>query len=275
MAQHADEAEIIITAKIDEDFSRAATNPSLAAAKARFGRTSATRLAALPWHPAYNKARGFNIDDIDQLQAICAFFTDAALLPLIEVWAGDASATLGRRLADAGFYAAEVNVTLQAQLGLSSSTTTPDHRIQIRELTANDDDTVYLETLFNGYGLSTEAASPQQTMMAIEHRSPHLRRYLAYIDDQPAAAAALYTTQRRTYFAGAATIPAMRTRGCQSALIRQRLHDAAVVADQIVVTTAFGSRSQANLQRLGFSIAHTRTLWRPLTIAPPSSPSSS
>ena len=197
------------------------------------------------------------------------------MLPLIEVWAGDASATLGRRLAHAGFYAAEVNVTLQAQLGQSASTTTPDHRIQIRELTANDDDTVYLETLFNGYGLSTEAASPQRTMMAIEHRSPHLRRYLAYIDDQPAAAAALYTAQRRTYFAGAATIPAMRNRGCQSALIRQRLHDAAVVADQIVVTTAFGSPSQANLQRLGFSIAHTRTLWRPLTTAPPSSPSSS
>jgi hypothetical protein len=31
-----------------------------------------------------------------------------------------------------------------------------------------------------------------------------------------------------------------------------------------VVTTAFGSPSQANLQRFGFTIAHTRTLWRRL-----------
>jgi hypothetical protein len=269
MGQHADQAEMVITAKIDQDFACAVTHPGLAAAKARFGHATATRLAALPGHPAYNKARGFSNDDIDQLEAICAFFTDAALLPLIEVWAGDASASLGRRLAYAGFYAAEVNVTLQAHSGQLSLTTTPEPGIEIREVGASDDDTVYLKTLFNGYGLSTEAVSPQQTMMAIEHRSPHLRRYLAYVDDQPAAAGALYITQRRAYFAGAATVPAMRNRGCQSALIRRRLHDAAATAQQIVVTTAFGSPSQANLQRLGFSIAHTRALWRPLAMTEP------
>ena len=169
------------------------------------------------------------------------------------VWAGDASATLGRRLAHAGLYAAEVNVPCR-----HSSVRLPDDHsgpgVPIRELTANDDDTVYLETLFNGYGLSAEAASPQQTMMAIEHRSPHLRRYLAYIDGQPAAAATLCTGS------GAPTSPAPRrsqpcaTNGSQSALIRQRLHDAAVVAHQIVVTTAFGSPGQANLQRRGLSI---------------------
>jgi hypothetical protein len=275
MGLPADEAEIVITEKLDEDFARAATDPGLAAAKARFGRTTATRLAALPGHPAYNKARGFNTDDIEQLEAICGFFTDAALPPLIEVWAGDASASLGRHLAHAGFYAAEVNVTLRADPDPTSWMTPPDPRIQLHEVQTGDDDAVYLDTLFRGYGLSTDRVTPQQTMMAIEHRSPRLRRYLAYVDDRPAAAAALYVTQRRSYFAGAATIPAMRNHGCQSALIRRRLHDAAATARQVVVTTAFGSSSQANLQRLGFSIVHTRTLWRPLAVAerpmPPSS----
>jgi len=56
MGQHADEAEMVITAKIDEDFASAVTDPSLAAANACFGHTTATRLAALPGHPAYNKA---------------------------------------------------------------------------------------------------------------------------------------------------------------------------------------------------------------------------
>jgi hypothetical protein len=261
MGQVADEAEKVITAKIDEDFAHADTNPSLASARARFGRTTATRLGALPGHPAYNKARGFNNDDVDHLDAIRAFFTDAALQPLIEVWAGDASASLGRRLARAGFYAAEVNVTLQMPTGVHASTT-PDPDIAIREVTADDDDTIYLDTLFHGYGLNTVAASPQRTMMAIEHRSPHLRRYVAYVDGQPAAAAALYITQQRAYLAGAATIPATRGRGCQTALIQRRLHDAAALANSVVVTTAFGSPSQANLQRLGFSIVHTRTLWR-------------
>lgn len=261
MGQPTADAEMIITAKIGEDFARAAMVPRLGAATARFGRTTATRLAALPEHPAYNKARGFNNDDIDHLEAICSFFTDAAVPPLIEVWAGDASATLGRRLARAGFYAAEVNVTLHARPSGSASTAAPEPAIEIREVAPSDVD-VYLNTLFDGYGLSTNVASPQRTMMAIEHRSPRLRRYLAYLDGQPAAAAALYTTEHASYFAGAATLPSARNRGCQSALIRRRLTDAP--AHQITVTTAFGSPSQANLQRLGFSIVHTRTLWRPL-----------
>jgi hypothetical protein len=264
MGQQTNEAEMIITAKIEEDFARAATETGLAAAQARFGRTTATRLAALPGHPAYNKARGFNNDDIDDLGAICAFFTDVALLPVVEVWARDASAALGRRLAHAGFYAAEVNVTLQAQPGRPYSTSTSDPGMEIREVATGDADTIYLNTLFDGYGLSPDAPAPQRTMMAIEHRSPHLRRYLAYIDDQPAAAAALCTTRQRAYLAGAATVPTMRNRGCQSALIQRRLRDAAPTAPQIVATTAFGSPSLANLQRLGFTIAHTRTLWRPL-----------
>jgi hypothetical protein len=266
MRQFADAAERVITAKIDEDFSRAVTDPNLAAATACFGRTTVTRLAALPEHHAYNKARGFTIDDVDHLPAICAFFGEAELPPRIEVWAGDASAALGRRLADAGFYAADINVTLRAQPGRSVSTPALEHRpIEVHEPAAGEDDTVYLDTLFQGYGLNTGLESAQQTMMAIEHRSPHSRRYLAYVDGQPAAAAALYTTVDGTYFAGAATVPAMRNRGCQSALIRRRLNDAAATAHPIVVTTAFGSPSHANLLRHGFHIVHTRTLWHLLT----------
>nr|WP_240947987.1 GNAT family N-acetyltransferase [Planosporangium mesophilum] len=101
--------------------------------------------------------------------------------------------------------------------------------------------------------------------MTIEHRSPHLRRYLAYLDGRPAAAAGLYTTGQHCYFAGAATLPGMRGHGCQSALIRRRLQDAAAMSGQsVVVTTAFSSPSQANLQRLGFALVHTRALWRRL-----------
>jgi hypothetical protein len=262
MKPHSDEVETVITDKIDDDFARAAADGALGAATSRFGHTTATRLGALAAHPSYTRARGFNSDDITHLPAICGFFTDVGASPLIEVWAGHASAALGQHLARAGFYAAEVNATLRATV-CGSSLPAPDTGPEIHELGAGDDDSVYLETLFDGYGLSPGTASPQRAMMAIEHRSPRLRRYLAYVDDQPAAAAALYTTPQAAYFAGAATIPAMRNRGCQTALIQRRLRDA--TAGQVVVTTAFGSSSQANLQRLGFAIEHTRTLWRRLT----------
>jgi hypothetical protein len=262
MSPNSDEVETVITTKIDDDFARATADGALGAANSRFGRTTATRLGALVSHPAYNKARGFNSDDLAYLPAIRGFFTDVGISPLIEVWAGHASAALGEHLTRAGFYAAEVSATLRATVS-ASSIPVPGTGPDIHELSNGEDDSVYLKTLFEGYGLSHQTAAPQRAMMAIEHRSPRLRRYLAYLDGQPAAAAALYTTPQAGYFAGAATIPAMRNRGCQSALIQRRLRDA--TAGQVVVTTGFGSPSQTNLQRLGFTIEHTRTLWRLLT----------
>jgi N-acetylglutamate synthase-like GNAT family acetyltransferase len=263
MRQFADDAERVVTAKMAADFARAVTIPELAAATACFGRTTATRVGALPGHSAYNKARGFNADDIDHLPAICAFFTDAGLPPLLEVWAGDASASLCRRLGLAGFHAAEVNVTMRVGDGRSGLVTAPTReRIEVREVAAGEDDTIYLNTLFQGYELNHASTSIQQAMMTIEHRSPHLRRYLAYVDSRPAAAGALYITPEGAYLAGAATIPDMRQRGCQSALIQRRLHDAAPGTRTVVVTTALGSASQSNLRLHGFHTVHTRTLWR-------------
>jgi N-acetylglutamate synthase-like GNAT family acetyltransferase len=267
MGQRAEPIEAVITHKLDGDFAQAGRDRGLGAARGRFGRTTATRLAALPGHPAYNKARGFNLDDAGHLAAICAFFAQAGVPPRIEVWAGDASAPLGRCLAEAGFYAAEAGATLvaplAAPLAAPSWAYAPDPRVQVREV--EGDDTVYLDTLFEGYGLGGQATRIQRAMMTIEHRSPHLRRYLAYLDGRPAAAAGLYTTGQRCYLAGAATLPEMRGHGCQSALIRRRLQDAAAMSGQsVVVTTAFGSPSQANLQRLGFALVHTRALWRRL-----------
>jgi hypothetical protein len=263
MEQRAEAAEAVISAKLSADFGRAAGHPELGAAQARFGRTTATRLAARPAHPAYNKARGFSAADSARLAEICAFFGRAAVPPVIEVWAGDASAPLGQGLTRAGFYAAEVNATLAAAPG-GPPAPGPDPGVEVRELAAGEDDALYLDTLFEGYGLGGDEARISRIMMAIEHRTPGLRRYLAYAGGRPAAAAGLYTAGRQAYLAGAATVPGLRGRGCQGALIRRRLRDAAAVADQVIVTTAFGSPSQANLERLGFAIVHTRALWRRL-----------
>lgn len=251
--------ERVVGDKIDEDFGRASADSRLGAAQVRLGRTTATRLSALPGHPAYNKARGFTLRDARYLPSIRAFYTSAGLSPLIEVWAGDAGQELGRLLSEAGFYAAEVNVTLLAGPGRYAAAATRDD-VDVREVAPGEDDGLYLDTLFAGYGLTGDATAPQRAMMAIEHRSTRLRRYLAYVDGVPAAAAALFRTSHGSYFVGASTIPTLRGRGCQTALIRRRLADAHT--SPVVVTTAFGTPSHHNLQRLGFAIAHTRTLWR-------------
>lgn len=66
---------------------------------------------------------------------------------------------------------------------------------------------------------------------------------------------------------GAATAPAYRRRGVQSALLRARLADAAAAGCELaVVTTAPGSLSQHNVQRRGFQLLYTRAI----LVKPPS-----
>jgi GNAT superfamily N-acetyltransferase len=62
-------------------------------------------------------------------------------------------------------------------------------------------------------------------------------------------------------FAGAATLPAHRRRGVQSALLAARLADAHAAGCEIaVVTTRPGSPSQYNVQRAGFQLLYARAV---------------
>jgi hypothetical protein len=60
---------------------------------------------------------------------------------------------------------------------------------------------------------------------------------------------------------GAATVPAHRRHGVQTALLAARLADAARTGcDIAVVTTQPGSKSQQNVQRQGFDLLYTRAV---------------
>ena len=61
-------------------------------------------------------------------------------------------------------------------------------------------------------------------------------------------------------FTGAATLPAHRRRGVQTALLAARLAAAAAGCDLAVITTAPGTRSQRNAQRQGFDLLYTRAI---------------
>ncbi len=62
---------------------------------------------------------------------------------------------------------------------------------------------------------------------------------------------------------GAATRPAHRRRGVQSALLAARLREAAEWGcDLAVVTVLPGSKSQQNAQRRGFELLYTRAIFR-------------
>jgi GNAT superfamily N-acetyltransferase len=88
-----------------------------------------------------------------------------------------------------------------------------------------------------------------------------VRRYLARFDGVAAGGAGLRFADGIAQFAGAATTPAFRRRGIQSALLSTRLADAAAAGcDVAVITTQPGSKSQENAQRRGFSVLYARAV---------------
>ncbi len=91
--------------------------------------------------------------------------------------------------------------------------------------------------------------------------SAGVRRYSALRDGVLAGGASFRVAEGIAQLTGAATAPAHRRRGIQSALLAARLADAtAEGCDLAVVTTQPGSRSHQNVQRQGFDLLYTRAI---------------
>lgn len=79
----------------------------------------------------------------------------------------------------------------------------------------------------------------------------------------PAAAGVLCIHDGVALFGGSATVPELRRRGLQAALLRERMRYAIDHGCDLAMMVAEpGSDSQRNAERKGFQIAYTRTKWQ-------------
>jgi GNAT superfamily N-acetyltransferase len=86
-------------------------------------------------------------------------------------------------------------------------------------------------------------------------------RYAALCDGVIVGGASFRLAEGIAQLTGAATAPAHRRQGVQTALLSARLADAAAVGCGIaVVTTQPASKSQQNVQRRGFDLLYTRAI---------------
>jgi len=86
-------------------------------------------------------------------------------------------------------------------------------------------------------------------------------RYAALRDGVIVGGATMRIAEGVAQLTGAATAPAHRRRGVQTALLSARLADAAAAGcDVAVITTQPGSKSQQNAQRQGFDLLYTRAV---------------
>jgi hypothetical protein len=131
----------------------------------------------------------------------------------------------------------------------------PSH-ISIRVVTANETD-AFVEVYEQVWG--------DGTAVRVLVEQPPFHCYLAYVDDEPAALGILHVANGIGSMANGLTVPAMRGRGCQTALLYHRFRAAALAGCSLMVSQCRpGVTSQNNQLRVGFHIAGSKAWWIPV-----------
>jgi hypothetical protein len=106
----------------------------------------------------------------------------------------------------------------------------------------------------------TEFVAQMGALCAARDQSPC---FLAEVDGQPGAAGVLSIHEGVALFGGSSTVPELRRRGLQTALLQARMQYAfQQKCDLAMMVAEPGSNSQRNAERQGFRVAYTRLKWR-------------
>jgi len=170
-------------------------------------------------------------------------------------------------LAERGYRVESFENVLGRALG-DEPTGTPPPGIEVRR-SGDDEFDDWLEVVLDGtahpetQGVPWHEEFPRDVIANAERDSAAagLDRYMAVRDGVLAGGAEFRIADGVAQLAGAATAPAHRRHGIQSALLSARLADArAAGCDVAVITTQPGSKSQHNAQRSGFDLLYTRVV---------------
>jgi len=140
--------------------------------------------------------------------------------------------------------------------------------VEVR-LSGDDEFGVWLDVVADGFahpdaqGVPSHEEFPREVIARAERdfAAAGAVRYIALREGAPAGSASFRMAEGIAQLLGAATAPAHRRHGVQTALLSARLADAAAAGcDIAVVTTQPGSKSQQNVQRQGFDLLYTRAV---------------
>ena len=137
-------------------------------------------------------------------------------------------------------------------------------RVRVSPVETPEDRARFLDVLLDGYDGSPEV----ERFIRAEHSTVAVDAYLAWIDDEPVAGAAMSWHEDGVVLGGAATLEPHRGSGAQTALLRAFQADLATRdlagrgrAMLAAATAAPDSPSLRNLERAGFTV-HPRRAWR-------------
>ncbi|MEV4234728.1 GNAT family N-acetyltransferase [Nocardia sp. NPDC050408] len=145
----------------------------------------------------------------------------------------------------------------------------PAEGVEIRDVGHDEFDT-WVNVVVDGFatpdtqGVASHEEFPREAIERAERDLTATNGFvgsLAMIDGKPVGGASLRLSDGIAQLCGAATLPEYRRRGVQGALLSMRLAAAAAAGcDLAVVTTLPGSKSQQNVQKLGFQLLYPRAI---------------
>ena len=196
---------------------------------------------------------------VPALETIEQFFVDrgAPVFHEVSPFAGVPTLSL---LSQRGYRPIEISSVMYRPID-EPSATLPD-KVSVRVISADEAD-LWREVSARGW--SHEYPQLREFLLDLGRISAARNDsfcFLAELDEEPGAAGVLSIHEGVALFAGSATVPELRRRGLQGALLHERMRYAHEHGCDLAMMVALpGSDSQRNAERKGFRIAYTRTKW--------------
>jgi GNAT superfamily N-acetyltransferase len=217
----------------------------------------------------YNKVAGLGfggVPDPDALREIEDAFAVLGAPTQVEL-AHLADPEIAARLTARGYQLESFENVLGHALTADAGRVTPAG-VEVR-LSRSEESERWLDVVAEGsvhpdtQGVPWHEEFPREMIIEAERDSSEAGsvRYAALRDGILAGGATIRLAEGIAQLNGAATVPAHRRRGIQTALLAARLaHAAAAGCDVAVIVTQPGSKSQQNAQRQGFDLLDTRAV---------------
>lgn len=221
----------------------------------RVGRGCAFLVAAAP-NPVFNHVTGLTASDVAALPELARWYREHGLTVRVEVTPSQADPVLFAALAQEGLRHNGFYGGLYAPIADAPAEPVPGVVVEPAE--PDEFARVYVA----GFGFPEQRRGTLARSMTVLADEPNCRFFRARTGSATDGIGMLFLANGTGYLATAATLPASRGRGVQTALIRHRIAVAAEAgADLVVGHTTVGSGSQRTMERCGLRVAYTKAIW--------------
>ena len=207
-----------------------------------------------------NRVYGFQAGDLALLADLLAWYKADGLACTVHVPQEAMNRELFQSLVDAGLWSpGSGTVPVFVPDG---ATITHSAEITVRRSSPEEKD-LYLDLFQQSFAAWPEQEPEYRAFQWAEDSLPGGARYIAEIAEQPVGMASFPVIDGIGYFGAAGVLPEYRRRGVQSALIQQRLHDAAALGCSLVVGGGNpGTTTFRNQERAGLRLIPSGSVWR-------------